>query len=361
MGLRLLDRYLLREFLLLLALSLFAFLVIFAIVDLFEKIQDFMDNSASAWTVARYYFYKTPYVVVTVLPVALLMATFLTLGQMSKFNELTAMVTAGLSTARILVPLFAVAAIAVLVSFALNESVVPSATRKREAILETEVHRRSVRAPTEYSNVSFLGRGGRVYLVRLYLVPEHRMHDVLVTEFRGDAISRRIDARMARWDGRQWIFQDGVVRTFRAGRETAEPFAARGFPELPEHPEDFSKQQEDPDEMGFLALADYVRRLEQSGLRVEKYLVELHLKLAFPFINLIVVVLGAALASQLRQPNAALGFGISVSIAFLYYGLMRAGQALGQSGSVPPAIAAWAANALLMAIAVGLLYRAQRR
>ena len=87
---RLLDRYVLIEFVKLLLLSLFAFVVIFAIVDLFEKIQDFMDGHASALIVARYYAYKIPWVTVQVLPVALLMATFLTLGQMSKFNELTA-------------------------------------------------------------------------------------------------------------------------------------------------------------------------------------------------------------------------------------------------------------------------------
>ena len=92
---RLLDRYVLREFLLLLLFSLCAFVVIFAIVDLFEKIQDFMDGRATLSIVGRYYMYKVPWVVVQVLPVALLMATFLTLGQMSKFNELTAMVTAG--------------------------------------------------------------------------------------------------------------------------------------------------------------------------------------------------------------------------------------------------------------------------
>jgi lipopolysaccharide export system permease protein len=360
-GLRLLDRYVLREFVTLLFLSLFAFVVIFAVVDLFEKIQDFMDGNASFWIIARYYAYKIPWVLVQVLPVALLMATFLTLAQMSKFNELTAMVTAGLSTGRILVPVVLVSLLGVAASFALSESIVPEATRRRDQILESEVHKRIIRKPNEYANLTVLGRDGRIISAKLYLVPERRMHDVTVTEFRGDAIVRRIDARTARWDDTRWTFEDGIERTFEGGHESAAPFAVKPMPELSERPEDFTKESQDPDEMGYADLRTYVDRLRQSGLRVEKYLVALHLKLAFPFINLIVVVMGAALASRLRNANAAVGFGICVLTAFFYYGLMRAGQALGESGTLPPLLAAWAANVLFGGVAATLLVQAQRR
>jgi lipopolysaccharide export system permease protein len=311
--------------------------------------------------IARYYLYKIPYVVVNVLPVALLMSTFLTLGQMSRFNELTAMAVSGVSTGRIMVPLLVVALACVGLSFVLNETVVPGATRRREDILQSEVRRRSVKDPTEFANVSALGRDGRVYLIKLYLAPEKRMHDVLVTELDGGAIRRRIDARTARWDGQQWVFEDGVVRVFEADTESAQPFARLALPELSETPADFAKAPEPPDQMGFLPLADYVDRLRRSGLRVEKYQVQLEIKLAFPWINFIVVVMGAALAARLRNPNAAVGFGISVFTAFFYYGLMRAGEALGQGGTLPPTVAAWGANVLFGLLALVLFAWAQRR
>ncbi len=359
--LRLFDRLILREFLLLLALSLGACIAIFAVVDLFEKIREFLDGHATAFMILRYYAYKVPYVIVNVLPVALLMSTFLTLGQMSKFNELTAMATAGVATDRIILPLLVVGLLSVGASFALNEGVVPEATRRREAILEGEVRRRALREPTEFANVSTLGRDGRVYLVKLYLSGEQRMHDVLVSEMKGGTITRRIDARRAYWDGRQWVFEEGVVRTFADGAETATPFASLALPELTERPEDFAKKAEEPDEMGFAQLADYIERLRRSGLRVDKYLVQLDLKLAFPWINFIVVVMGAALAARLRNPNAAVGFGVSVFTAFFYYGLMRAGEALGQGGTLPPIVAAWGANAVFGVLALGLFLSARRR
>lgn len=358
---RLFDRLVLREFLFLLMLSLGACIAIFAVVDLFEKIREFLDGRATAFMIVRYYAYKVPFVVVNVLPVALLMSTFLTLGQMSKFNELTAMATAGVSTDRIILPLILVGIVCVGVSFALSEGVVPEATRRREQILDTEIRRRTVREPTEFANLSALGRDGRVYLVKLYLAKERRMHDVLVSEMKDGAIVRRVDARRARWDGRQWIFEEGVVRTFDEGTEKAVPFAVQAFPELSETPDDFRKRPEDPEEMGFGELARYVERLRRSGLRVDKYVVQLDLKLAFPWINLIVVVMGAALAARLRNPNAAVGFGVSVFTAFFYYGLMRAGEALGEGGTLPPLVAAWAANAVFGTIALSLFLSARRR
>jgi lipopolysaccharide export system permease protein len=271
------------------------------------------------------------------------------------------MVTAGLSTVRILIPVVLCSLLGVALSFSLSETVVPEATRRRDDILESEVHKRIVRKPTEYSNLTVLGHDGRIYSAKLYLVPERRMHDVTVTEFKGDAISRRIDARTARWDETRWVFEDGVTRTFKDGKETAQSFALLPLPDLPERPEDFTKESQDPDQMGYADLKSYVARMRQSGLRVEKYLVALHLKLAFPFINLIVVVMGAALASRLRSANAAVGFGVCVLTAFFYYGLMRAGQALGENGTLPPWIAAWSANVLFGSLAIVLLLRAQRR
>ena len=113
--------------------------------------------------------------------------------------------------------------------------------------------------------------------------------------------------------------------------------------------------------MNWFELRSYVERLRASGARVENYLVDLHLKLAFPLICLIVVIIGGALATRLRMQGAALGFGLSIAISFLYYGIMRASQALGHNGALSPYVAAWAADVIFGTIAVIMLWQAQRR
>ncbi len=358
---RILDRYLLREFTGYLGLGLLGFIVIFVVVDVIEKIDVFLDHHAPAGLILAYYLNLAPYVVVTVLPVALLLATFLSLGQLNKFGELTAMRASGLSLLRILRPVFAVASVCVGASLLLGEFVVPPATRVRDQIFNEKIQHLAVDEGSQRMDVTYLGQGGRIWYARLYVVPERRMHEVTLQEFKNGELWRRIDAAEATWDGRRWVFSSGYTRTFEGGMEHAVPFARMGVNGLAERPDDFSKRDIQPDGMNFLELSHYVQRLRASGARVANYLVDLHVKLAFPLVCLVVVMIGGAMATGLRTQSAALGFGLSVAISFLYYGVLRAGQAMGHNGALPPYMAAWLGDVLFGLVGVVMMARAQKR
>lgn len=358
---RILDRYLLREFTGYLLLGLLGFIVIFVVVDVIEKIDVFLDHRAPFSLVAAYYLNLAPDIVVKVLPVALLLATFLALGQLNKFGELTAMRASGLSLVRIMGPVFGVAMACVAVSLLLGELVVPPSARVRDEIFHHRIQRIADTRGLERTNLTYLGEGGRIWFARLYVVTEYRMHEVALQEFRGGQLVRRIDAAEASWDGSRWVFVSGFTRTFSAGREHAEAFQRLAVNGLVERPEDFAKVAARPDEMNYLELREYVDRLRASGARVSNYLVDLHLKLAFPLVCLVVVMIGGALATRLRMQSAALGFGLSVAISFLYYGVMRAGQALGHYGALPPYVAAWMGDVVFGAVGLTMMLQAQRR
>lgn len=358
---RLLDRYVLREFTTYLGLALLGFIAIFLVVDIFEKIDVFLDHQAPLWLVGRFYLYRAPEVVVQVFPVALLLATFLALGQFNKFGELTAMRVTGLSLIRILLPVFAVGALSVVVALLLSELVIPRANRERDSIYDLQIRQIQRQPVNERADVTFLGRGGRIFYMRLYLVREQRMHEVSLQEFSGGELKRRIDAAEATWDGTRWVFVSGFVREFGASGERARPFQRMAVDGIREVPDDFSKEVRQPDEMNFLELASYVDKLRTSGARVANHLVDLHLKLAFPLVNLVLVVIGASLATRLRMQSAAMSFGLSVAISFLYYAFMRTGQALGHSGALTPYLAAWMGDLAFGIVAVVMLFMAQRR
>jgi lipopolysaccharide export system permease protein len=358
---KLLDRYVLREFLTYLALGLAGFISIFIVVDIFEKIDVFLDHRAEATLVARFYLYRAPEVVVTVLPVALLLATFMALGQLNKFGELTAMRASGLSINRILMPVFGVAACAAVGALLLGEFVVAPAARERDRIYDEQIQHLRRQAPAERADVTLLGQGGRIFYMRLYLVNEQRMHEVALQEFRNGELTQRVDAAEATWDGKEWVFTSGFVRTFQDGTETARPFDRIVVRGIAERPEDFAKESRNPDEMNFLELRQHIDKLRASGARVANYLVDLHLKLAFPLINFIIVLIGASLATRLRMQSAALGFGLSVGISFLFYAFMRTGQALGHNGALAPYVAAWLGDIVFGIVGLVMIAQAQRR
>jgi lipopolysaccharide export system permease protein len=358
---KILDRYLLLEFAVFVLLGLFGLLSIILVVDVIEKIDVFLDNRASLATLGRFYVFRMPEIVVRALPISLLLATFLALGQLNKFGELTAMRASGLSLLRILTPVLSVAVFAVLSSLALGEFVVPNANRERDRIYDVDIQNIEREAVTERSDVTYLGEGGRIFYMRLYLIQERRMHEVTLQEFERGQLVRRIDAAEASWDGGRWVFSSGYVRTFENGREVARPFTRMAVAGVAERPENFAKDERQPSEMNFIELSAYVERLRASGARVANYLVDLHLKLAFPLINLIVVLIGASLATRLRMQGAALGFGFSAGISFLYYILTRTGQALGYNGVLAPYVAAWLGDIVFGGIALAMFMQAQRR
>jgi lipopolysaccharide export system permease protein len=358
---RILDRYLLREFLQYLGLGLVGFLGIFTVVDVIDKIDVFLDQRTPTPLVLRYYMFRTPEVVVQVLPVALLLATFLALGQLNKFGELTAMRAAGCSLLRILTPVLAIAAAGAVMALGLGEIVVPRANRERDRIYENQIQRLVKGQATERADVTYLGAGGRIYYMRLYVIPERRMHEVSVQQFQAGQLIMRIDAAEASWDGRRWLFSSGFVRTFDGEQEHAQAFEHWANDTIAEPPDNFAREGRRPGDMNYLELRAHVTKLKASGARVANYLVDLNMKLAFPLINFIVILIGAPVATRLRATSAALGFGLAVTISFTYYAFMQSGKALGHNGALPPYLAAWLGDVVFGGVGMVMMFRAQRR
>ena len=122
----------------------------------------------------------------------------------------------------------------------------------------------------------------------------------------------------------------------------------------------FGGKFRDEENMTFAELRRYIDRVERSGGRVQKYLVDLHFKLSFPFAGTIFVLIGVALSSGKRKPSIATGFGLTLVVAFVYYAVLRVGQTLGHNGVLAPPLAAQLGNLIFLAIGVAMLRRANR-
>ncbi len=357
---RILDRYILREFALFSSLGLSALVVIWLLVDVFEKLDTFIDHSASLKEVLLYYAYGLPMVLILVLPTSLLLGCLLSLGQLSRHREIVAMRTAGLSLTRIYTPVLLFSVFMSLVSFALGGFAAPHSTTEKQELWDYEIMNRVRPTVSERRNVHYLGKGGRVFLIKRYDVIKKTMRDVVIQDFSGQTLVRRIDARRGVWDGEKWVFTVGFERTFGPEGERAEQFNARSFPEISEVPEDFAEDEKTTEEMNVLQFARYIDRVAESGGATRKLEVSLHTMIAFPFANLIVVLIGTALAGTVHRGGIAIGSGLSLGISFLYYGFIRAGEALGNSGTLPPPVAAWIGNVFFLTLGLVLLRRAQR-
>jgi lipopolysaccharide export system permease protein len=355
------DRYVLGDFWRNIAVALIAFAAIYITVDINEEISTYIDNHARIVDVTLYYLFKIPWILVLIMPVAILLATVFSLGKLSRQNELTAFISSGTSLIRVASPILVSALMMSFAVMVLGEFGVPEATRHSQKIKRVSIEKQKDQGDTRWrDNIHYQGEGGRTYYAERYDLMLKAFTNVIVHEYTGASLRRRIDAKKAFWDGSRWVFVDGAIREFTGETEKITTFDKLAVRELPERPEDFEKEDIEPEEMNFRQLRMYIDRMVRSGSPVDKYLVDLYFKFSFPLTNFIFAVIGAALASAKRKPSMATGFGLTLLISFTYFGVLRIGQALGHSNVIPPLFGAWVGNLIFVVIGGVLLYRANK-
>ena len=358
---RLIDRYIMREFLVSVLVALGLVVLVINLIDLWERMDTYLDRKATVMEVIHFHVSNLPYTLSIAVPVALLLGTIFALGRLARRNELIALRTAGVSLPRVLLPVLATAFIWSLGSLLFNESVVPAANRWRQHVNDVEIQGAPPPLVGRRNDVAYIGAHGRMYQIHEYNIRTRTMKQVTIQQFQGDRLARRLDATEAKWEQDHWVFLDGYQRTFdAAGHESATHFDRLVVPDIAEKPSDFDRGVDDPSQMGFPGLEREIRRLRANGLDPRRYEVELGSRLALPFANFIVVLLGAPLAAASMEGGAARGFGIGLGIAFFYYGLLRLSQTVGQFTRVSPIFAPWLANIVFLVAGLLLLRRVSR-
>lgn len=359
---RLLDRYLLAEFLKSLLFSLLAFILIFVLVDVFEKLDFFIDHRVTLLLAGLFYLYQIPYITVLVMPVAMLLASMATTSALARHNELVSMKSAGLHLYRIFLPLFLLGLAVSFFSLSVGEFLIPATNR-----LKGELERRRIRQEAQVDRSvrhRFLydGSHGRQFYIKRLDAARGVMDSISVLQLdQKHNVVLRIDAGQGRWLQGRWVLSDVIQRRFSSdGSEQADSLATMVLENCPETPADFVEPLLLPDEMGFLELRRYIDRIRRSGGDVRRPVVDLYLKLSFPFANLIILLFGLPLMANARRSGAALTFAVSMLICFAFWGILQTGRALGHGGVLPPLLASWLPNLVFGSVGAYLLHRAPK-
>ena len=354
----LLDRYLLRRFLLCLGLSAAAMWGMAAVIDLIENIDTFIDHRASLLQIGRYYLYRSPYWILLTLPVTTLLATLFCLSGLARRSEIAAVKAAGVGLHRFLAPLYAFACLLAAATLLFTDLVVPAATwRYNTTRDEIRSYRRSDGSRRQ---VLLQDVDGQFLFARSYDHARRRAGDVTWERAQGHRTLERASARAASWSpgAGGWVLEDGYHHAFEDAGPVETAFDSLALTRLTLSPEDLARQQKEPEEMDFAELARYVRRARANGEDVARHLVDLHLKISFPFTCLVILLLAAPLGAGARRSGRSRHFGLGALICFAFYGSVKAGQALGWNGILAPWLGAWLANLVYGALAVLLLRRA---
>jgi lipopolysaccharide export system permease protein len=355
-----LDRYILNAFLRNLALVLLTLVALYSLIEFLEKVDDFIEHRAAVKYYLTYPLVHLPVMLSNSLPMAVLLATFATIGGFSRSNQLTAMLSGGISFIRISRPLFICSLILAVIMLIANLWLVPWASSESNYILRTEIKGRS--AQTASSKDLYFRDGNQIISINQAFPAKGILLGLTIVEFNDNFMPvKRIQAEHVQHiEKGQWLLKNAVTWIF-----SPETKAVSSFEQQPELLLDLKRSPSEavrlwnrPEDLSIGELIHFTRKLESEGYNAKLYRVEIHVRFAKAVIPVIMVLVGIPFALQ-RGRNASFSLGIVISLIIFvtYFILYATFNVFGAIDVLPPLIAAWAANILMALIGTWFFLR----
>jgi lipopolysaccharide export system permease protein len=358
---RLLDRYLLREFLVPLGYCLCGFLTLWIFFDLFAELNRFQSKKLHGGDIAEYYLVNMPETLAVILPITVLLALLYALTNHARHHEITAIRAAGVGLWRLCLPYLAVGFVASVGLFALNELVVPDSSEAADKILDRRMPKPAgALRPNQVANLGFTNsRDGRKWLIGIYNTDTAEMTKVNINWKLSDGSSRWLIAERAARTNDAWTFYN-VNEYSEAPGTGALPLPSlqtnlMTFPEFTETPDEIKSEIKisganrsttrptDLPELSIREILSYLSLHPQPQRQKELY-TKLYGRLAAPWTCLVAVLIAIPFGAGSGRKNVFVGVASSIVICLLYYFLRPLCLTFGSAGYMPPWLAAWLPN-----------------
>ncbi|RLA89608.1 MAG: LPS export ABC transporter permease LptG [Deltaproteobacteria bacterium] len=361
MKIPILYRYITKEYLKIFFLCLMAIIAIYIIVDFFDRADKLLKPNVSGITIFKYYLLKMPIIVSQTLPVIVLLSTVITLGIMSKNNEILAMKATGISIIKILIPIYLLAFFISITSLFANENIVPFCFKKMEYLWVVDI--KHDKRGTFFKNNRIWYKSGRTLNnIQVYYPERKTIQGIIIYKLGDDFyLKERIEADKGIWNGKRWKFFS--VNLWKFGKKGVTFFEHKKWAFLPFSitPKVLNRVKERTEEMSFSCLKRYIKKIKREGYDPTPYLVDLHAKIAFPFVSLIVVLIAIPFGINIKKAGGiALALAGSLLLSGAFWLFFSIFISLGHTGLIPPIIAAWGANIIFGIIGVVISYKTRQ-
>jgi lipopolysaccharide export system permease protein len=354
------TKYISREFLKLFILCQSIFIILFLVIDFIQKIDNFAKAEVPISLILSFLLFKIPFMVVQMMPVAVMISAIVLLCKMKKNLEITAMKACGLNLLQVFQPLIIMSLLLSVVSFILSDAVVPHTSSRSNEIWDVDVNRQS---PVGfYGNTEIWYKSNNnFYWIKYYDVKTKTMRNpvfyFLDDQFR---LIRRIDSEICAWREGFWKVGKGVILTRNEdGTYKTEKFDEILL-EIPETPETFMRRMKDPEDRSYKELKTLAEKVKAEGYDNTIYLVDLNIKLALPLTSTVFILLAIPIALWKRLDGIPLSITAGIAICFMFYVVMSLSRSFGLNGTLPPFLAAWTANILFLLFGANLLMNLEK-
>jgi LPS export ABC transporter permease LptF/LPS export ABC transporter permease LptG len=357
---RLMDLYILRRFFFYFGLLMAVFVFLFEAFTFFELLDDIGRRRVPFLTVVQYFRYLTPYLAYNLAPLGSLVAVLVTLGIMSKNNEIVAIKASGTSLYRLAVPLLIAGLVLAVTMVVLDDTYLPYANQRQDA-LHNQIKGRPPQTYTHPQRWIF-GENSKIYNYDLFDPLKNLFGGLSVLELdpADFHLRRRIFATRAQWSEAQhlWVLEGGWIRDFSDGSVAKfEGFTAAAPPELREPPSYFNREVRQAFQMSLGELGTYIKGLHLAGFDVATLTVQWHKKLAYPLMAPVSMLLAIPFAFLVGTRGAIGGVALGVAIGVVYWAIAALLEVMGGVGQLPPFLAGWSPDIIFFFLGLYFFFK----
>ena len=354
------DRYIIAKFLETYFFSIVLIISIGVVFDFNENIDRFTESQAPWKAIAvDYYLNFIPYYANLFSALFVFISVIFFTTKLADHSEIIAMISAGISRRRLMVPYMISAAIIAALTFYLGAEVIPRSSVKRLAFENT--YKKRVKDPTYAEKVQLqVDTGVIAYMEHFDGMSKTGMHFSL-DKFENKKLVSHLSANTAVYDTLsdvryQWHLRDVTIRELRGMKEKITNYNQIDSI-IRMEPRDFLFIRNQQETMTNAELKDYIDKQRNRGSgNLSIFEVEYHKRFASPFAAFILSTIGMSLSSRKRKGGMGFSLGIGIALSATYILLQGISATFSTNAGMHPALAAWMPNILYTIIAI-YLYR----
>lgn len=371
---KLLDKYILRQFLTTFFFVAIILLAIISVIDMTDKMEKFARANLSTMQILSYYGDFIPWIGSLITPITIFIATVYICSRMAGRTEIVAMLSSGVSFNRMLVPYFFGALLIAILSFALTGWIIPNSNKTRLAF------------EVQYLKTKFYYDKRNIHIqvapdIYLYLQSYNNNSDIgyhfTIERFQGKRLVEKLSANRIEWDStkQKWtlydyrikkidqLFQSGTGPESIPGFETTKTAFARDSvvsgakidSSLVIHPKEFESDYRKFDGLTLPELEEYIQTLRDRGSTgVEAYEVEKYTRYSSPFTIFILVFMGVIVSSRKSRGGTGLQIALGFALSFAFILFFTLFRTFAEAGSTPPIISVWIPNIVFTIISLAM-------
>jgi lipopolysaccharide export system permease protein len=300
-----------------------------------------------------------PEIVVMTIPIGVLLGTLLVFNRLSGDSEIIALRTSGVSFYRIMVAPLLFGLATSVVSFVINETVVPVANRTSKKLEFVALYKSEM--PSGQSHFTYMERNKDLSLARIFYVGYYSgqsLNNVIIMDFSHSNLMQIITAKSGAWSHGEWTLDKGRNYVLSDSSDVTRimEFSHMIIPGVENAQKLLETSTVLPKDMNMFELGNYIEMLRKSNSLSNDLLVRYYQKFSQPLACLIVALTGAPLGLLARRSRNNTGLIYSAVVVFMYYVLQSSSGALGEAGRIPPMLAAWLPNLVIGSTGLAILY-----